>query len=69
MYLLFGYMLGKMIGNLIVSFMTLVFRVLHVLLVTIGRVLMYVFKGVSWFIGKLWEEGLEWYDNYKLNLK
>lgn len=61
MPIVIGYMIGKMIGRFIVAILTMMFRLLHILLFAAARVLKYGYLGLSWFIGKLWEEGCERY--------
>lgn len=67
MPIIIGYMIGKVIGNLLVAIIGLLFKALCWALMAAGYVVKYAFIALEWVIGMMWATGRDWYRNYKLN--
>ena len=64
-----GYLFGKMLGNLIVSIITLLFRMIRLVLILAGHVVRYAAIGVYRLMRKIWLGGMGLYEQYKLNYR
>lgn len=69
MPMIIGYMIGKMIAILIVSVITLMFRLIMIVCSIVIYAVKHSFFAARWILVKLWEGGRVLYDNYKLNLR
>ena len=64
-----GYLFGKMLGNLIGSIITLLFRMIRLVLILVGHVVRYAAIGGCWLMRKIWTGGMGLYEQYKLNYR
>ncbi len=69
MPLIIGWFIGKFIGTLIVSIITLLIKAAYYVLVGAWYVIKYTYIAMEWLFRKLWLCGKDLYEHYKLNLQ